>query len=96
MLSKVIAEFQPPHLLANLSAKWLSANTHWLDEPFPGVKPDLTSMFLAQTAKKIVRLRCDHREVQAVLGDKRVQDHPIGGADAAWVPRPRLWRLDDL
>ena len=59
ILSKVIEEFMPIHMLWNLASDWLNANTGWLDEPFPRIKPDQMNTFISQAAKKIMRLRKD-------------------------------------
>ncbi|EAY14826.1 Dynein heavy chain family protein [Trichomonas vaginalis G3] len=59
ILSKVIEEFQPLHMLWNLAADWLNQSTSWLDEPFPRIKPDQISQFMNQATKKIARLKKD-------------------------------------
>ena len=59
ILTKVIEEFMPLHMLWNLAADWLSANTTWLDLPFNQIKPDTLAAFIARATKTIAKLKKD-------------------------------------
>ncbi|OHT17559.1 Dynein heavy chain family protein [Tritrichomonas foetus] len=75
ILTKLVEEFTPLHVLWNLANEWLNTNTNWLDTPFPQVKAEQINQFLVLAGKKIIKLKKDLSQ-QKTLVEKVVT--PLG------------------
>ncbi|OHT14597.1 Dynein heavy chain family protein [Tritrichomonas foetus] len=69
VLSNLISEFTPLHVLWNLANEWMTTNAQMLDTPFPQIRADAMNQFIVQAIKKIIKLKKDLGQ-QKVLMEK--------------------------